>query len=127
MGPCKRVKEGGTKGCVTEIHPVSRSPKGRRASSAGNTGAAHLDAHHPTTPLPEPTKSSGTLKSKAKGTGTTSVPAASRRTSPGTSGNVSGPLGVMPNGATVTRAQMGNRLPQAQLRNRTPVYVWGGG
>jgi hypothetical protein len=54
-----------------------------------------------------------------------SIQAGHRRTSPGTTGNVSGPLNVTPNGATENIAQVENRAPPGKRRNKTPVYVSG--
>jgi hypothetical protein len=65
----------------------------------------------------EVSKSSGTLKPTAKGTGTAAVPAASseaapRRTSAGASGSVFGPLSGTPKVTTFTAAQVETRVPR---------------
>jgi hypothetical protein len=123
MGRRKKVKEGGVKGRFAEL-PVSKS-LGWEDVTLGNTPGGHLDPHPA-----EPNKLSGELKPTAKGTVTASVPAASteaapRRTSPGTSGYVSGPLSVTPNGATLTSAQVEIRALPGERSNKPPVYVTG--
>jgi hypothetical protein len=91
----------------------------------GTTAGEHF-GDHPAAP----TKPSGTLKPTAKGTSSAPVPAASkkaasRRTSPGAPGDVSGPLNVAPIGTTSTTAQVDKVVPPGKRRNKTPVYVSG--
>jgi hypothetical protein len=103
--------------------PVSKSPRGEKDVTVGTTAGEHF-GDHPAAP----TKPSVTLKSTAKGTGSASVPsvskeAASRCTSHGAPGDVSGPLSVAPIGNTSTTAQVDKVVPPGELRNKTPVYV----
>jgi hypothetical protein len=51
--------------------------------------------------------------------------AASRRTSPGAPGDVSGSLSVAPIGTTPSTAQVDKVVPPGERRNKTPVYVSG--
>jgi hypothetical protein len=83
---------------------MSQSPAGEKNVTVSNTAGAYLGAHHL-----EPNKPNGTIKSKERGSGIASVPAASpeatpRPMSPGTSGNVFGPLSVTTNGVTFNNA-----------------------
>jgi hypothetical protein len=91
----------------------------------GTTAGGRL-GDHPAAPK----KLSGTLKPTAKGTSSAPVPAASkeaasRRTSPGAPGDVSGPLSVRPIGTTPTTAQVDKVVSPGERRNKTPVYVSG--
>jgi hypothetical protein len=77
-----------------------------------------------------PKKPSGTVKPTAKGTSTAPVPAASmeaasRRSSPGATDDVSGPLSVAPIGTTSATAQVDKVFPTIERRSKTPVCVSG--
>jgi hypothetical protein len=102
---------------------LSKFPRGEKDVTVGTTAGGHL-GDHPAAPK----KPSGKLKPTAKGTSTAPVPAASmkaaqRRTYPGASGDVSGPLSVAPIGTTSSTAQVDKVVPHGERRNKTPVYV----
>jgi hypothetical protein len=104
---------------------VSKSPRGEKDVTVGTTAGGHL-GDHPAAPK----KLSGTLKPTAKGTSYAPVPAASkeaasRRTSPGAPGDVSGPLSVAPIGTTSKTAQVDKVVPHGERCNKSPVYVSG--
>jgi hypothetical protein len=77
-----------------------------------------------------PTFLRGPPKLTAKGTGSPSVPvatkeAAQRRTSPGAPGDVAGPTGGSHTSTTPTSAKVEKVVPPGERRNKTPVYVSG--
>jgi hypothetical protein len=91
----------------------------------GTTGGGHLISHP--TALNKP---SGPPEPTAKGTGSLSVPVASkeaaqRRTSPGAHSDVSGPMGGTPTSNTSSSAQVEKVVPPGERRNKPPVYVSG--
>jgi hypothetical protein len=82
--------------------PKSKSPRGKKDAPVGTTADGHLDAHPAA-----PNKPSGLLNPTAKGTGTLSVPTASkeavqRHTCPGTPCDMSGSMSDMPAGTTAS-------------------------
>jgi hypothetical protein len=105
--------------------PETKSPRGEKDVTVGTIADGHLISH--TTAL---NKLSGPPKLTAKGTGSLSVPVASkevaeRRTSPGAPGDVSGPMGCTPTITTPPSAQMEKVVPPGERRKKTPVYVSG--
>jgi hypothetical protein len=105
--------------------PVSKPSRGKKDVTVGTNAGGRLGDHPVASKEP-----SGTLKSTTKGTSSAPIPAASteaasRRTSPGAPGDLSGPLSVTPIGTTPTTAQVDKVVPPGERRNKTPVYVSG--
>jgi hypothetical protein len=124
-GASKEGKGGRDEKASRGTSPVFKSPRGEKDVTVGTTADGHLGDHPPA-----PKNPSGTLKPTAKDTSSAPVPAvskeaASRRTSPGAPGDVSGPLNVAPVGTTSTTAQVDKVVPTGELRNKTPVQVSG--
>jgi hypothetical protein len=93
------------------VPPITTRVQVPQSVAAGTTAGVHSD-----TQSSAPNKPSGTLKSKAKGAGSESVPASSieaapRRTSVGTSGSAFEPLSVAPIVTTSSTAKVDKRLP----------------
>jgi hypothetical protein len=105
--------------------PENKSPTGEKDVTVGTTAGGHLISHP--TALNKP---SGPPKPTAKSTGSLSVPVASkeaaqRRTSPGATAAVSGPMVDTPTSTTSSSAQVEKVVPPGERRNKTPVYVSG--
>jgi hypothetical protein len=107
---------------VPQNSPETKSPRGEKDVTVGSTAGGNLISHP--TALNKP---SGPPNPTAKGTGSLSVPVASkeaaqRRTSPGAPGDVSGPMGGTPTSTTSSSAQVEKVVPPGERRNKTPVY-----
>jgi hypothetical protein len=122
-GACQEGKGGRDEKASRGTPPVSKSPRREKDVTVGTTAGGHL-GDHPAAPA----KPGGTLKPADKGISSApgraaSKEAASRRNSPGTLGDMSGPLSVAPIGITSTTAQVDKVVTIGERRNKTMVYV----